>query len=125
MLQFAQYLELAEHVDPCIQDIGSPHFSRWCHRTPHSSSTWSWRWRGLYTLSRIVSRTQCKWHAQVVPADATFEQYLELAVAEDRATEIPIDPLSMNGFKAGKHTAEALEIEGVTAEVRHLALKLC
>jgi len=61
---------------------------------------------------------------QVVPADATFEQYLELAVAEDRATEIPIDPLSMNGFKGGKHTAEALESEGVTAEVRHLALKL-
>ncbi len=45
MLQFAQYLELAEPLDPCIQNISSPHFSRFFSRTRRSRSTWSWPWK--------------------------------------------------------------------------------
>lgn len=47
-------------------------------------------------MGHITCRDVCKRGRlleQVVPPDATFEDYLELSVAEDRSIEVPIgDP---------------------------------
>lgn len=54
-----------------------------------------------------------------IPDDATFDDYLRLAIASDFVTEIPVDPLSMGGGgpKKGKseRAGQAEEVYAVPA----------
>ena len=50
-----------------------------------------------------------------IPDDATFDDYLRLAIASDFVTEIPVDPLSMGG---GGPTKGKSERAGQAEEVR-------